>query len=128
MVAIGPLLGLGLGGYTIYDVMHLSGLFGGTSSTDKAGQAAWQALQSATYPNVQAADELVNQRYFAQDLSNMENLAKATNYGKQEYQQGMSEDLTSLLGGKTHESIARASMAPPDLQSMMMNFASAGGM
>jgi len=127
-MAIGPLLGLGFGGYTLYDIMYLSGLLGGTGSTDKAGQAGWQAMQAATYPNVQASDELVNQRYFAQDLSNMENLAKATNYSNQEFQRNMSEDLASLLGGKTHESIARASMAPPDIQSMMMNFASARGM
>ncbi len=127
-MAIGPLLGLGLGGYTLYDIMYHSGLLGGTSDTDKAGQAGWQAMQAATYPTAQAADELVSQRHFARDLSNMEKLAKATNYGRQEFQRSMSEDLASLLGGKTHESIARASMAPPDIQSMMMNFAAAGGM
>lgn len=126
-MAIGPLIGAGFSGWVLYEIMREIGLLGGSGDVDRNLTAATQAFQSSLEPATLGSDELLKQRYFAETMSGAASLSKNLGQAKQQFQRSMSADLGSLLGGKA-TTIARASMAPPDLQGMMMDFASAGGM
>ena len=126
-MAIGPLFTAGMGGWVLYDILKATGLLGASGDMDRNLTAAAQAFQASLDPATGASDELLNQRYLSESLAGAAGMAKATGQARQSFQRSMSADLSGLLGGK-NETLARASMAPPDMQSMMMDFASMGGM
>ena len=124
-MAIGPLVGTGFMGWMLYDMLHAGGMLGGAGGDDKKLNTALMQMQPQMYGATQAADEMRQQRMFADNLSNMENLAKATHLPQREFRRPMSDDLDSLLAGKANV-LARTSIAPPSIQGMMAQLASSG--
>ena len=124
-MAIGPLLGTGFMGWMLYDMLHAGGMLGGAGSDDKKLNTALMQMQPQMYGATQASDEMREQRNFASNLQNMENLAKSTHLPQRAFSRAMSDDLDSLLGGKANM-LARAAIAPPTLQGVMASMVSEG--
>tara|TARA_R110000824_G_scaffold8336_2_gene37623 strand:- start:8195 stop:8575 length:381 start_codon:yes stop_codon:yes gene_type:complete len=126
-MAIGPLVSSGFMGWMLYDILHGSGMLGGAGGADKALNTGLMQMQPQMYGATQAADEMRGQRNFAENLSNMENLAKATHLPQKAFRRAMSDDLDSLLAGKAN-TLARAAIAPPTIQGMMASMSSQGAL
>ena len=124
---IGPWVGAGFGGLVLYDMLHAAGLLGGSGDVDRNLTAATQAFQASLEPATGASDELLNQRYLSENLEGAASLSRNLGQTRQQFQRSMSADLSGLLGGKA-STLARASIAPPEFQSMMVDFATSGGM
>ena len=125
-MAIGPLFNAAMMSWLGYDLLDAFSpdTFGGAHTRNVAN--AQNMLQGQGYTAIQAAEEMQQQQMFSDNLETMTGFAQGKQRGTKEFLNRMNEDFAPLIKGQ-QLTLAKAAMAPPSMQQVLIDLARSGG-